>query len=871
MPRNLPNLIQSNCRRSFGFKVSAYDLTLLIILVVGGLFFHLSYKTPSPQDFIIGGYPYCDGYIWWGGAIHFSEGLVREIPGFGYFRAGYWALVGCLLAVIGVHYLLFQKCILIAFLATSAFFYLSIRSFLSKFGAAVGAALLVFNPEAAYWISLGMTDAVGFILNLLALSCLLIATKRHLSIKWVAAFGLFFSFSTLVRPFVSPYVGAVVLGVLFLKAYPLKKRLIAVLAIILAFWVPTLVYIKIQKNITGNSSISSNGSSAFYAASDPGIQTWAIGMDQQVESLAKMRLNKKNGDIIDLNKEYWFQAGENYKKYTQYHFGRFLPNLWKVAGFKSLQCKDTTALFQVIIITIFCLLLLSVQIKNNKCASLLLLLIIVGIILIAPEATNAMVFLGCLAAVFQAIKDKCNGGILIALFWLTGAFMMYLTGGIVGPPASDVYSFSYLGQRLVFQVSFAGVVMAVLFLDKLGQLIAERAVCYNIEKPPGNNNSYWYRFFYSPSPIAQKVVAFGFISLFLTIVIVIIAGGGIVYKRAHERYKKERRQKVIPFPDLTSTLEFLRNQSDQKVKEVPKIASDLALIPKYLENGGTDNSGDSGDVAVLGTGTSFAWSLLPQKRSLVVCYQEKFYDPVTMGEVLGRNSLFCNVQGIVKAEEWSKKQGLFILRNFKDKSNDLAVGQSPYNSPYFKAGPQIRAFVPIAPDGKSFVLDGIRKFTLVKYATQLLVSGELVCNAGSIGEPNYKWLEWKMVAGRRSIALNPDSLGRASLKIDTTRSVGKRNLSFFYYWNLANATQMSKMGNPSILVLSRNSSGAIIRELLNRTEVFEKAKLSQNSQFVECDLSDASVASIEITFLNVPVGGGIKIEELNLEADNFQN
>src|SRR5262249_31993623 len=89
----------------------------------------------------------------------------------------------------------------------------------------------------------------------------------------------------------------------------------------------------VQRVAVGEWSISTNDASAFYAASDPGIQVWNNPMYDRVWHLAQAHYGVANPTNAHMNRMFWRLTLPNYRNHLWYHLERILPHLWAVADF----------------------------------------------------------------------------------------------------------------------------------------------------------------------------------------------------------------------------------------------------------------------------------------------------------------------------------------------------------------------------------------------------------------------------------------------------------------------------------------------------------------------------------------------------------
>src|SRR5262249_7366203 len=155
-----------------------------------------------------------------------------------------------------------------------------------RLGASCGALLLVFNPYTAQWLATPTTDGLGLVLHTLALCLLLAGTAGGPRLGRLAGFGFLFALGTLTRPIVTPFIGLAVLCLLLFPGAPFRKRALAAAVVVVAYCVPTFLWLAVQRSLVGEWAISNNDAGTYYAASDPAIQVWNPTMYDAVRAEA---------------------------------------------------------------------------------------------------------------------------------------------------------------------------------------------------------------------------------------------------------------------------------------------------------------------------------------------------------------------------------------------------------------------------------------------------------------------------------------------------------------------------------------------------------------------------------------------------------
>jgi len=822
--------------------ITWFDLLVLVSILVGGsLYLHNALYWGIAW---IGNSQYGDAEFWWNGALHIAEGALNYTnEGDGY-RPGYFYLTGLTLPVLGQQFLQFYPYFLFAFLSSTGLFYLALRQSLNRWVSACVVGMLIFNPYTAEWLATSTTDGTGLLLNLLALTCLLFGFNRTLSRKWLTLFGLLFSLTTLTRPIITPFIVVVLLFILLIKQEPFKKRLNIASCVLIAFCIPTLLWMGIQKATIGQWSVSSGDASVFYAASDPAVQVWNDSMQSNVQKIAAKKYHVELSEVNNkmLNHVFWQEAYKNYIKYPGYHLKRGILNFIEIARFSPAHAAHgngrwRVAFFEAIIAN----LLLWLFVKRRY----IFVLVFLGIgfsICLLPKLITWMVLAGAFLALLQKDKIRKPAMPILSAYWLTGVVALYLVGGTWGELFfSHKFALNALGYRLGSQFFFVADILAAYFLVRLAQ--------FKFESPKFPVFNSWNNFILRPNQLAGRIVITGFGIFFLATITTYLVGGSVVAYRA---YALNHPGSAVPYPSLSP------------INEAYKKLTGMDLYYSLGEQSGTvpvDFSKQTAkkDIIFTGTISPFVWNLAGQKRAQIMVYAQSRVYP----SLKNPQRLILDVPKHLNTSDWAGRQGAFIVHNSLDEHNKS-------NLPYYLTVPALRAFVPLASNKQAFDLSKAHWLPLVKNATQLETSGELKARSSQI--------TWSLNSGdtpfqRRFFVTpkhaKPSVSSKVRLYLDTSTALGSTTLSFSYALGEipeipSNKTRqdnyqiiISTVGNPSMepnILLSAN----IVSPSGNQ-EPLRKVNVS----------IPQDIKAIEITFNHLGANTGVWIYEFNLSLANF--
>jgi 4-amino-4-deoxy-L-arabinose transferase-like glycosyltransferase len=823
-------------RLSRRLAVTWFDVAVLTLLCVGGLVY-----LHDPLYWgvgWIGEAQYGDAEFWWRGALHVARGLFQDNPGQGY-RPGYFILTGLTLPVLGEHFRQFYSYFLLTFLVASSFFYLSLRQWLGPWIAACVVAMLVFNPFTAEWLATSTTDGMGLLLSLLALACLLSGVNKGLQRGWLVAFAIFFALASLTRPLVTPFIGVVLLTLLFLSAESFKKRTITVIAVLLAFLLPTVAWMAVQKLTIDRWALSTNDASAFYAASDPQIQVWNPAMFNSIKQLAAERNHVALTQVNErqLNQTFWEETLKNYPRYPRYHFLRVLPHVWQIARFSPKMATKGTAFWQLLVLGAAAVgsgLVLVLQRRPWRAA----LLLACGLSLcLWHPVVPIMTLLGAACALLTRGRNNQLGLFLLALYWVTGVVALYLVGGTWGPPSfSNAFALNALGYRLGSQVFFVSDLLAAYFLFWLANFKLTRQA---LPLP---------RWLY-PSPLAGSLVLTGFTLFVAALSMVYLIGGTLVVQRVYARSHAI----VEPYPALHTALAFYHQHTGSK----PILA--------LSEHGGLGNKAltklEAGSELIFtGSVSPFIWNMQGQQRAQLMLHTQRQLRPYTMGP----NFMILEVPQHLDVAAWSGIQGAFVIRALANKHNDSNVA-------YYLTAPIVRAFIPLSPDRKSYALEKAQWFPVVKNATQLESSGELRVKNAKI--------TWAMDSGpakfQRRFFLMPQSSTKGPTKLklhlDVDAAQSPVTLNFAY----AVGELPGEKPSPTALqaavleIFTSHRKSTTGERLPVEQESLPLAEDARPLQKIKLTLPPRT-QSVELSFNNILPGTGVWIYEFNLSAADFK-
>ncbi len=788
------------------------ELGFILLVGLAGFFF-LRDATYWGRNAYVGTAQFGDAEFWWNGALHFSQGIIAENPNISY-RMGYATFAGCFVAVFGPDYHLFHGILLTLFLGTMSGLYLSLRGLIGRIAAGAAVLFFVFNPYTAEWLAISTSDSLGLILNLAALMALVAGVRDGLRLRWVALFSIFLASASLTRPLMTPFVLPGMLAVI-VAGWPDKRRTARALAVLLvSFFAPTLVWMGLMAVTTGNFALTgaSQGSAAFYSASDPQIQTWRSDMYDPVNDAAKKRFLTKAPTPRQLNEEFWTMTRANYVKYWDYHLKRVAHNLTALTQFtpgQSTMHTPRSEQWRQRLKWLVALALCAYAYRQQRQWSAILILALGWLWALQPAATPWLT-LGAGAVGLAVLAVRRRGIFLWAAYWWVGAAALYLTGGTWEPPVAPAPEITALGYRLGFQFLF---INDFLVIGLLGCIALGRT-------PAGTLDDNASRIF-SPSATAGRLLHHGAVTFFTFLLGVLLVGASIVGWRVYARSHLP----AVPYPDpsgLTQT----------NVAREAKVLGGLAYLREAM------NLQTGRPVLMTGTSSGFIWNLTGQQRSMLLLYQQDNVRPVE----LSPRHLYVEVSRHLRERQWVNRRGAWVLRAFPD--------VAPLNSlPYYFEMPAIEAFVPLAADGKSYDLAQAVVFPIAKSATQLVAGGDLVFTGA---KPTWSQTSGTLMYPRRFALQAPAGAGDLAWDLNLRHVRGKRSFRF--------SLGLEGAGGEPVHVRLESSAG----EALWEADVVPGAEPVP----VQPVLSDASTG-LRLTIRSLRPDLTLWFYELVLEADDF--
>lgn len=803
-------------RYVFGGDFTPFDLFAILFILVGGLAYYWNVRFWSIG--FIGDNQWGDAEFWLNGAIHFAKGIIEDNPASG-FRPGYMVLTGSAMALLGISFSKFYTFFLVAYLSCMAFFYVSTREMLGRIGALAAVVLIVFSPFQAEWAATATTDATGLALHILALSFLLRSAGANFSIRPLLAFGFLFSCAELTRPLMSPFVGLVVLVLMLFAKSPLKQRLLHSAKLILAFAIPLIAWSGFQMATVGEFSVSQNDTSAYYAASDPKIQSWNPEMQESVLRSAQARLHRSDVSVVELYAEYRRQTIENYlnPRNWKYHLRRLLSNFWSVANHSVVVlCQHPKSENQSGMFAFFLVLISLERFLSRRKWEGLFALALAGITVVSWGRFGWLIIPALIVAIIGGVSRKREmAPVLVALYWLTGQFCLYVVGGTSGDPKHlESCSVNALGQRLSTQFYFCVAVLTVYVAIRL--LYWQKGVY--VAQLRGLRT--WIS---RPSATASRVIVTGFLICATSFFIVETCGAVI----AIDRYKARQSSPVVRFP----ALHFKEHPTSKTLRPCDEVG--------FPETRAVN--ADFPEVLVTGAMSSFIWNMPGQKRCLAFLYRQDKIRPFSMYP----NRIIVEFPKHLNSEEWTYRQGAWLLRRTAD-LKPLS------HEPYYWSGASVRKFIPLTTDESGFDLAHAVDFPIAKYASQLAASGELQFDRASV-----EWSPNSVHERMRMFTLKSTGGDTATLRLDLRTSSGKRQLTF-----VVGGTSEAELKRVQSLICE------VVFNRANEPPSVIRKSVARPQATLNFDLKDASILDVEIRIRGLQ-NDGVAISEMVLLADRF--
>jgi len=717
-------------------EISWLELLFLLLVLAGGFAF-LHDANVWARNAIIGDVQYGDAEFWWNGAIHFSQGIVAQNPNLTY-RMGYAVFGGLVAAVLGPEYRDFHAVLLSIFLLLAGGLYFSLRHVAGRIAAVAAVVLLVFNPYTAEWLAVSTSDALGMILNVSALLALTVGVRDGLRFRWIALFGVLFSLGSLTRPLMTLFLAPALLVVIHAAWRQWGRILRGIWVMLVAFAVPTLMWMSLMAAIAGNFALTGEGqdASTLYAASDPQIQIWRPDMYDKVSKSACRRYHVPDPSPSQINAEFWALTRENYLQHWRFHLSRVWPHVQQLARFTPAQAsyanQETKPVRQLVkAVTVFAL--LAVSFARRRWGSALLLGGL-GYLWVGQSSLQPHLVVAASLVAVMLLAWRQRSVFLWAAYWWVGVFALFLVGGTWGPPLGAAFDLNALGYRLGFQFLFVEDVLIPLLLGVLA--LGSAAPGFST-----HTSTYWWL---CPAPRARQLSGNLLVLAALGLTLLLGAGSSIVCTRLVKRALAHR----VPYPELRTA------EGSDLVREAEPIGSDPELRVRLAAH-------DGSRLLMKAMSSSFIWNLPGQERAMLLLYRQDYLDPVDMHP----SRFDVEVSRHLPRSQWMNRRGAWVMRSFP---NMAQVSNLPY---YFEM-PAIQAFVPVSADGRFYDVDKAVIFPLAKTATQLVASRELAFFGTAP-----KWaLDSGPLKYARRFALLAGSTG---WKLDLAQARGNRVLSFY--------------------------------------------------------------------------------------------
>lgn len=788
--------------------VAVVDLVIILAILIGGAIY---YHDPRFWSIgFIGDNQWGDAEFWLNGAIHFSKGIFEDNPGRG-FRPGYFVFSGCALAFLGNSFSSLYNFLLVAFLATAAGFYLSLSRVAGRVVAALSSALVVFNPYTAEWVATATTDATGLMLHMLALSLLCASIARGFRLWTLCGFGVVFSLAELTRPLMSPFLLVGILAVAISSQLTIKRRCGLVMALMMAFAIPTFGWTVFQKLTVGEFSVSQNEASAFYAASEPKIQCWNPDMYRDVGTSAQKRLGKLAITDAELNDEFRRLTVDNYlsSKNWKYHVRRFWANFWTIANVNFKQCQHPNFDIQAALLSLLLLALAVERLGARRMRGVLVAVALFVTQLVTWGHYGVFVLLAlCTSSVDVGLKRKSAPMFLLLTYWLIGLLSLYLVGGTWGDPKNlEAFFVNSLGYRLGMQFFFVAAILSIWIVVRL---------VYGTEVTSTVSDK--LRSYTRPSPATQRTVVAIFSTILACVALIEICGATTIATRFLQRQREPR----VSYPAT-------RGVSDL----TPVVKAALPESHKIDE--------DQSDILVTGALSSFIWNMPGQKRCLAFLYGQKDVKPFEMNP----NRIIVEFPQYLDSKAWTERQGLWLLRR-------TAEVKSLSYEPYYWSGASIRKFIPLSSDGLKYAESEAISFPLSKYASQLAATGELKFDKARV--------EWSPDSGihprmRRIVLKETNDRQKDTIELDLSLASGKRTLEFSVEVPFSTTAPLVGV---SIQRAGRPSTTKVISIIGKPMDLFKQT----------FDVSDPDIKKVTLEFGHIPKNG-MSLYELNLTADDY--
>jgi Dolichyl-phosphate-mannose-protein mannosyltransferase len=812
----------------FSHQLDGFDAGFLIVLVLTCFLYNHDLKFWAGTA-TIGNWQYGDAEFWWNGGIQFADGIVADNPNLTY-RMGYATVAGLWIALFGTRFAAFHTFLLFQLTAVLYLLYLSLRPSLGKLTAAAGILLVVLNPITAEWLAISTSDSVGLLLNLAAIICLITALSGRLSLARLAGCGFFIALASLTRPLMTPFLGAAVVLILCTIHVPWRRRLRGIFALLAAFLIPTALWVGALRSVTGAWNLAGSQASAFYAASDPSIQVWNPAMYAPVTNSAERRFGASPTQN-QIDQEFQRLTVLNYRKYVKYHIRRFLPHLRAIAGFSIEDAGHVNSLSRRLryLILVVVGIGLIVPLLREKQVVLAAVTALVFAAWLYHPLYSAVVLIALFSVLPLTLWNKSGfGGAVFFGYWLVGMLALYLVGGTWGAPDGSSVAWNALGYRLGSQFFFASDLIVLYFVHNIVRFqragVSDKAP---VSLP--HSFSKW------------RSVTVAAIGIWLALTTLELSGGTLVVL-----YRGLQRNLRTPqaFPELAGVLPILKTP----VPDPRRSERFLALVGNQANYVLTPNV-DSPYVLTTAGSTDFMWNLDGQQRTKVNFALQTEVFPFQF-----QPRFFVDFPMQLKEEEWTRRQGAWLLRRFADEPQVS-------NFPWYFSDVEVRAFIPVSQNTSEFDVARVQWFQLPKYASQLYhakqldVRGAKLEFVGTSGTLRYP----------RRFALRVDpATGAASpsISIDVSKASGRRNLNFGWQFEAAPGDSPRQLA----VELQGFDAGRKVSDEVRGTAADSALPPLQT---VSLDLNQPVLDRVLIQFAGPRPGEAIWIYELNVIADEW--
>lgn len=736
----------------FSHELDGFDTGFFIVLALSCFWYHHDLKFWS-GIVIVGNWQYGDAEFWWNGGIQFAEGIVANNPNLTY-RMGYAIASGLWIALFGTQYAMFHTFLLLQLVGVLYILYLCLRPSIGKLAAAAGILLVALNPMSAEWFAISTSDSVGLLWNLAAMIFLISGLTSHRNVARLAASGFFIALASLTRPLMTPFLGLALILTASMIRGPWRRRLHGILALFVAFLIPTALWVGVLRSVTGAWNLAGSQASTFYAASDPNIQVWNGGMYVPVAASAQQRLGAQPTEN-QIDQEFQRLTILNYRKYVKYHVRRFLPHLRTMARISIDDAAHVNSLsrrLRYFIVVVAGIGLIVPLLREKR-------FVLAGVtsLVLAAWLYHPLYAIVVLIALFSVVpltlwnRSGIAGAVFVG-YWFVGMLALYLIGGTWGSADGSSVVLNAFGYRLGFQFFFASDLIVLYFIHNIGCFRLHRGriaddASFALSTPPCK---------WAPLPAA------GICTWLIVTSFVIVGGSSVILYRGLQRNLRAPQE----FPELTGARALFSTSVSgaQKLETFRVLTGDAALAV-------LSPNMDSQYVLTTAASTDFIWNLEGQQRAKVNVAMQTELFPFQF-----QPRFFVDFPMPLKEQEWTRRQGAWLLRRF---------GDEPLisNLPWYFSDIAVRGFIPISQTREGFDVSKVQWFRLPKYASQLYHAKELdvrgaklefVGNSGTLHYPR-----------RFALRVDPGTVTTApSILIDASKARGHRDITFGWQFEL---------------------------------------------------------------------------------------